>query len=305
MVNWRRNHEKELPFSRRIFAVSEYELSENILKFFASKGLLKKQLVLIRQIPVFEITAVESYWNELSLTWNGITNLFFMKNSFESFSNLRDQIKDMLEQRRKDLEFRGKADVRRADLTSVMEASIRIVDISFDILMGLREKRVNWKQFESYSSRLEAGLNLTPPTLAQLNLDFSGVARAIIRQVRNEISDEVFNVLKTIYGYFDSLKLEDDLIEAHPNFKDTKALMTAYYALNDLLLGKAIGEIDNEKERLSLESILQEIASETNFKVNVEGLNATIDIVGVGTDTHDVVEQSRAIFREQLVQLQK
>ena len=147
MVRWRKHQEKELPFSRRIFAISEYELSNDTLKFFDEKGLLKKQLVLIRQIPVYEITSIESYWNELSVTWNGITNLFFMKNSFESFSKLRDQIKDLLDQQRKDLEFKGKADERRADLTSVMEASIGVVDISFDMLMGLREKRVNWKNY--------------------------------------------------------------------------------------------------------------------------------------------------------------
>jgi hypothetical protein len=294
--------EKELLFSRRIFAISEYELSNNALKFFDVKGLHKKHWVQIKEIPIYEITNIESYWNELSVTWNGITNLFFRKDSFESFSDLRERILFLQEERRKTLESEEKTNLRKTDLKIVISASMNIVDLLFDILMGLHEKRVDWKRLDSYNNSLTENLKFSLQSLEPFLLDFQKMSSAISKQIPKEVSVEAYSLLKLTYRYFDGLKLEDDLKEAHPNFRDAKSIIIAYYTLNDLLLGKAVREKDNRKEKHQLDSVLQILAYNTNFEVDIEHLKDIIDREIPQSDLEIVVEDVRSIFKEQLSQ---
>jgi hypothetical protein len=295
--------EKESLFSRRIFAISDYDLSNGNLRFFDKKGLLKKQMMLIKEIPVYEITNVESYWNELSVTWNGATNLFFRKDSFESFSDLREKILVMLEEHRKNLEFDERANLRKADLMSIIHVSIEIVDLAFDILISLHQKRINWKRLDDYPYNFKDNLNLHLQTMDPLMLDFSKIVSAIKRQVPKETSEEVYRVLKSIYEFFESLKTEFDLKEAHPNFQDSMNIVIAYYTLNDLLLGKVVEEKDNKKEIHQLESILQLLANNTKFNTDPEAIKAIISIVIPENNLEGFVEDTRAIFKQQLTQL--
>jgi hypothetical protein len=82
-------------FLRKITTVSEYVLSDGTINFFDVQGLLKKRRFLIKQIPINQITNIESFGNELSITWNGVINLFFMKNGSQSLSELSEKIRGM------------------------------------------------------------------------------------------------------------------------------------------------------------------------------------------------------------------
>jgi hypothetical protein len=281
-------------------AVTKFELADNTVKFFVAKGVRKKRWVVVKEIPVYEIAGIEHFGNELSVTWKGVTDLFFMKKNAESFGKLCDEVKGMLEEQRKTLENSEKDSLRRSDLTGVINASIGIVDLSFDILMGLQEKRVNWKRLEGYSSGLGEKLSFNGQTMAPLNVDFSKISLTIKKQVAKEASREAYGILKLIYGYFDGLSLYDDLKEACPNFQNARGVILAYYTLNDMLLGRVVGEKDNKKESLSLETVLQSLANETNVKVNAEELKGSIDRMGVESDRESVIEDARAIFKEQL-----
>jgi hypothetical protein len=139
--------------------------------------------------------------------------------------------------------------------------------------------------------------------MAPLNLDFAKVSAAIKRQVPKETSKETYNILKSIYEYFDGLKPDDDLKDASLNFQNANAVILAYYTLNDLLLGKVIGEKDNKKESLALESVLLGLANESTVKVNFEELKVSMDRLDVEVENESVVEDTRAIFKEQLKQL--
>ena len=92
---WREYHARKAIFLRKLILVTEYQLSDNTIKFFDAKGLLKKRLVLIKEIPINEITCVESFGNELSITSNGVTNLFYMKYDSQSVTELREKIRRM------------------------------------------------------------------------------------------------------------------------------------------------------------------------------------------------------------------
>ena len=46
--------------------------------------------------------------------------------------------------------------------------------------------------------------------------------------------------------------------------------------LNDLFLGKVVGDKENSEEISQLESVLQNLAGETNFKVNIDELKSNM-----------------------------
>ena len=77
--------------------VSKVEVSDNIVKFFVAKGLLKKQWIVVKEIPLLEIEHIEKFGNELSVTWKGATYTFFSKEKTDVFSKLVDQVNGILE----------------------------------------------------------------------------------------------------------------------------------------------------------------------------------------------------------------
>jgi len=136
--------------------------------------------------------------------------------------------------------------------------------------------------------------------MAPLNLDFAQVSLFIQRQAPKETSVEAFNVLKTIHGYFNGLKPDEDIKNAYPNFQSAKDAMLAYYTLNDMLLGKVTGERENQKEDSYLEALLQRLRQESGIKVNFEDLMGSLDRISFEEDRQSVIDESRELFKEQL-----
>ena len=264
--------------------VAKVEVSDNIAKFFVAKGLGKKQWIVVREIPVLEIEHVEKFGNELSVTWKGVTDSFFTKEKTDLFGKLVDQVNGILEDQRKskeNSEKEEKAALRRNELLGVINTSVGIIDQSFNVLIGLQEKRINWQRLEGYSNGFGKNLSFTGQTMPPLNLDFSKISSAIKSQLPKETSNEAYSILKAAYGYFNGLNLDDDPKENHPNFHDAKSVILAYFMLNDLLLGKVVGDKENNEEISQLESVLQNLAAETNFKVNIDELKSTINKIDV------------------------
>jgi hypothetical protein len=286
-----------------MFPISDYELSNDTLKFFNVKGLHKKHRILIKEIPVYEITKVEISRNELSVTVNGITDSFFRKDSFESLSQLRHRILDMLEERRKTLEFNEKTIIRKNDLISIIDASMSITDLSFDVLIELNEKRIDWNRLNGISAKFKENLTLSFKKLVPFQLDFSKISVAIDKKTAREISQEAYRILESTYGYFDHLVPEDDITGSHPNFKDAKVIIDSYFTLNDLLLGKIVGEKDSKKEKHYLENELQILDCDTKFKASPAELVTSIDKATPENDLDSIIEETRSMFREQLKQL--
>ena len=64
-----------------------------------------------------------------------------------------------------------------------------------------------------------------------------------------------------------------------------------------------VGDKENKKENSQLETVLQNLDNETNFKVNIDELKGSIDKMGLETKRENVIENSRGIFKKQLKQL--
>ncbi len=280
--------------------VEKFEVSQYVLKLLVEKGFLKKRWVAIKEIPLNEITLIKSLGNELLITRNGVTDSFLIENKKSSFSGLPEQIQNLIQERQKNLENEAKANQRKHKLAELIDATVCIVDLSFDMLMAMQVKTVNWTNLESYANSLREKMCLAQQTLAPLNLDFSKISDSIKSQAPEEASKETFNLLNSIYGYFDNLELEEDLEAVHPNIADAKAAILANYTLNDLFLGKIVGEKDNQKESQALEITLQNLAQDTNFKINYQDFKANFDKIDPYAESENIIESTREIFKEQL-----
>jgi len=76
--------------------VSKVEVSDDIVKFFVAKDLVKKKWIIVKEIPALEIEHIEKLGNELSVTWKGATDAFFTKGKTDLFSKLVGQVNGML-----------------------------------------------------------------------------------------------------------------------------------------------------------------------------------------------------------------
>jgi len=273
--------------------VEKYELSNDFLKFFVAKGFPKKHWVSIKEIPVCEITNVESFGNELSIEWNGSFYGFIFKEKDESFTMLRDKLRGLLEDQRKN----KKINPQKNDLNSIISFSISIVDLSFNILMGLSRKKISWDTLEGYIDSLGTNLSTKGQTMEPLSLDFGQFSVAVKKHAPKETSKEAINILKTIYSYFDSLRADDEL---NLELQNAKTAILAYYALNDLIFAKFVGGGADEKENSALESALLSLADKSNVKVSFGDLNSSMARLNAEGENQDIVEDTRAIFKGQL-----
>ena len=305
---WRRKGEKQ-PVNSTVqensqkpkgIPVTKLEVTDATARFFAAKGFLKKRWTVVKEIPVYEMTAIEIFRNELGVTWKGVIYTFSVNEKTDSLSKFHDKVNGMLEEHHKLLERNEKATLRRNELLGVINASIGIIDSSFDILTGLQEKRINWQRLEGYSNGFGEHLNFTGQSMPPLNIDFSKVVSAIKRQIPRETSEEAYDVLQMVYGYFNGLNLDDDIKEIIPNFQSAKAVVLAYFLSNDILLGTVVGDDENKEEKSQLKTVLLNLANTSKFKVNVDELERIMDKTGLEIDTKSAIEDSRGIFKEQL-----
>ena len=243
--------------------VARYEFAQDTLKFLTKQGLFSKKWVAIMEIPVLDISKVDAVGNEIGITWNANTQWFSYPKKTESFNKLRDELNVLLEEHRQTEQQKQKALQKKSDLTTVISASVGAVDLSFDILMGLQLKRVDWRRLIGYTEVLN--LNFRGQALEPLTVDFSKVSAAVKSEVPKEAIHATFEALKQIYGYFDSLKPEEKLPDVHPSFADARAVILAYYMLNDLLLAKVVGDKDTAKEDTALEAVLDKLDAESRL----------------------------------------
>lgn len=205
-----------------------------------------------------------------------------------------------LEKQQRLIEEDEKVLLKRKELLDVINASISIVDFTFDILINLQKKQINWQQLDVSSKNFGESFSFIGQSMPPINLNFLEISSAIKSQVPKRTSREANYILKAVYDYFDSLSLDDDDKGSIPNFLSAKAIILSYYSLNDLLLGKAVGEKENKKEIYQLESVLQILANNTEFKVNIEDLKVQLDKVIPENDFERFVADIREVFKKQL-----
>jgi hypothetical protein len=279
--------------------IAKCEIETEKLKFFNAKRFFKKRWVVAKEFPIAEISEVDAAENWMSLKWNGATYAFLLKRKTDTFAKVHEQLQTALEELKKNRQQKEKMDLRKTELISAFNTVLPAVDVSFDVLLGLHKKRVDWTQLENDTKAWGTPLSFRAQSLPPLDLDYSKATAAVKAQVAKETAKETFEVLKTVHAYFMDLKPEEDIGESSPNFEHVKALLLAYYTLNDLLLAKAVGDKDSKKELAFLEEKLKFLSDATAFKVEVAPLMAPIE-AAVGECNG--LDEARAVFLDRMKQ---
>ncbi|MCL2359612.1 hypothetical protein [Candidatus Bathycorpusculum sp.] len=281
------------------FPVARYDIVEDKVRFSNRVGLFKKRWVVAKEFPVYEITKVECLRNWISLSWNNEAYQFILTQKGGSFAKLAQQIAELQEIHQKDLQKTLQTELCRNELLAAIAASLPIVDCLFDILMGLHEKRVSWMRLKSYVQTLGGTFNFKPQTLMSLDLDFAKIAVAVQNQVAKETAQEALDSLRAIYGYFNEIESQEALADTVPNVEHVKAVVLAYFTLNDLWLAKIVGA-DTQNEFDAFKEQLVDLAEQTSFRADAADFSPVLtDTVALEASIWGV----RMSFRERLKQL--
>jgi hypothetical protein len=106
-----------------------------------------------------------------------------------------------------------------------------------------------------------------------------------------------------LHDYFSGLASQSEVDQTHPNYNDAKTIILAYYTLNDIILGTIVGDKEIGKERNALVMMLDDLSKGTGLKINVEAIKDIINKLGMEKGEESVIEESRAVFRQQLKEL--
>jgi hypothetical protein len=279
--------------------IGKYELSEGTVTFSALNGTIKKKWVKRGEFFLSEITHVETVGNIISITRGATVYNYVHTAKTASFKPLEEQILAYLSQEQTTTQNSLKIAALKTELAKAINASIPTVDLCFDVLAGLNQKRVNWITIEETASKLGGNINFSSQTLAPLNVDLSKIPLSVKSQVPKDVTADAMAVLKSIYGYFDALTSPDGLLENTQNVYNTKKAMLAYYTVNDVLLAKVTGQKDDEKELSALDTVVLELADKSSLKISLEELKTAFNNVDRGELG---AEDVRAMFRVQLRQ---
>jgi hypothetical protein len=192
----------------------------------------------------------------------------------------------------------------RTELTKMLSFSIKIVDSLFDILTSL-QGRIKWNRVEDSLKRSEEDFrNFASLTTDILSMELAKLSLAVKEHLQAEISKETYSVLRSLYKYFNGLTLKHESSEqTHPNYQDAKNIILAYYTLNDYMLGMMVGDKETEKEGKVLVSMLEDLSKVTNMKINVDAVQGIINKSDMDEERKSVIEENRAVFREQVKEL--
>ena len=170
--------------------------------------------------------------------------------------------------------------------------------------MSLHEKRVNWSLINQSCTGLPQSLSRKTETFPPLSLDFSRLNRATEIELPEEVAKESYALLRIIREYFCSLKpaIDNEIVVDNLDFDSLISLIDSYLALNDIFLGKTVGDNNNKEERDFLEGLLTVLSVETVFKVNIEELKVAIDSFDLENNRASAVNHSREIFKEKICQ---
>jgi hypothetical protein len=190
---------------------------------------------------------------------------------------------------------------KRNEFTKILGVAMEIVDPLFDILRSLHG-RIDWNRVEDYLKRCEENVrNFTNLAAATTNLGFTKLSSAIKEHLPGEISKETYNILKSLYEYFNGLTSKPESPEqTRPNYIDAKTTILAYYTLNDVILGTIVGDEEIGKESNALVTMLENLSKVTDLKMDVDAVKDVVSKLGVEKGKESVIEESRALFRQQL-----
>jgi len=278
------------------------EFVDNTLKFYVEKGRFKKQSEIVREIPLADIEKATVEGKEFSVTWKGVADVFVIEKG-ESADAICEEINSALSVQAEVPKEEGR-NQEYIELVSLVKGAWDVSDSMFDILMHL-QGRINWKRQETTLNRSQETVANFPSQHANsAELDFTRLTSTIRARSPEEVAKEAYNILKSLNGYLNDLsKSNATLLKIHPNYDDVKQMVLTYYTLNDIVFGAIVGDKEIAEEKNELLEMLDELSKTMEYKIDIEAIKRGADSLGNEENKKSLVEESRAVFRQQFEDL--
>jgi hypothetical protein len=281
------------------------EVNDESVKFYVETGRFKKRREIVREIPIAEVEGVERQESDLSVTWKGNIEAFAIEQASQ-VETIHERITLALKKRQKSTEIKPTTvEETRNDLPQTITNAIEVGDSVFNLLQHLHG-RVDWKLVENSYQQLEQAVGKLPSQLEDLaSLDVNPLSLAIQARNPRETSEKCFDLLKTLYHYFDdeSPSAVEGPEQVHPNRHEAKLVLHAFYILNDTALGAFVGE-KTEEEDTELLKTLDEFSKLPDSKLNFDAVKASLGKLSEGKrKQREVFDETKLILRQQLKEL--
>jgi len=289
----------EFPVKAKLIGlgVGSLKQTEDSLKFNLRKKPFSKRGQLTKDIELGQIDSLNQNDNRINVYRNAQIDTFVFRESVapQVYSSIREGWLN----RKKTLE-KNAALEEQTQLAPIFTSLVETVDPLFDMLIGLQGE-VNWDRVESCLKLCEeSAKNAANPALAPPNLILINISSALKKHEPEEISKQVQFILDSLYQSISVLRSKNDSFnQLHPNYQDLKTAISAYYTLNDIMLGEAVGDSEVKKEKAALVDVLNQLSNQTNANLNHSLLAEGLRTLHVGEIEAEFAE-IRALFQEQL-----
>ena len=235
------------------FGSGTLQLAGETLSFNPKQGRFSKRTETAKQIKLSRVENLNLKGNRISLQSNGQTDTFAFNKKLTP--QVYTGINAAWETQKKILE-KAAAVPEQKQLKNTFTTLSQTVDSLFDILSYLHGE-IEWKNIEGCLSRCEeSSVPASGVELSATKMDLANLSAAIKQRQPDLVAKETRLALQSVYNQVLGLHSEKQFFEQyHPNYGDLKAAIVAYYALDDILLGEAVGDSDLVDEKAKFVTI--------------------------------------------------
>ena len=180
------------------------------------------------------------------------------------------------------------------ELIDIFNAYANIIDSLHDLLMDLHG-HTSWMDIENDLTRCKLAKALEGKISTE-NLNFRNLSILIKNKKPKEAANEIAFLIETLHGDILALKGKGVSEKTPLEFGSLKSLIQAYFTLNDILLGQALGDEELEKEKIKLAKVLAGFSEKTGSGLFVE----FIDRLKLQKTGKLSVDKSREFIRKQI-----
>jgi hypothetical protein len=191
-------------------------------------------------------------------------------------------------------------------LVESLKDVLQTVDLLFDIL-GSFHGVINWNRVKISAEQAQEKIeNSESLKSATANFYFPKLLSDIQEHDVDIIPKEAYSLLESIYMHFQELTSREEVtVQIDPSPKEIMTLLDAYYLLNDVSLAMIVGDENVQDEINQLAAVLENLKAKPSFAVDPQGVIKNLGKFGDEKMTKEVIDASRAIFKQQLKFLKK
>jgi hypothetical protein len=180
------------------------------------------------------------------------------------------------------------------ELNDIFNSYANIIDSLHDLLMDLNG-HTSWMDLENGLTRCKLSKALEGKISIE-NLNFRNLSILIKNKKAKEAANEIAALIETLHKDVLALKGKEASEETPLYYGSLKSVILAYFTLNDVLLGQALGDEELDKEKIELAKVLDGLSEKTRTVLFAEFTNK-LKLQKTGKLS---VEKSRLLIRKQL-----